>query len=142
MEKKILKKYIFEGFLYPIELKNVEFVKLRGEWMPRIPIYEIAREEIKKMPFQETRLIGHQIKLLRDYLGFSFREFAEKIVKQSHTAVSKWEAFGNKPTNMDPNIEIVLRLYIFHEFCTQTLKQKQAFYKGYEKISALSLSKK
>lgn len=140
MESKTQKKYIYKGLGYPIELHNVEMVKVQGEWVPKIDVRDIALKAIKVLPFQETRLSGNQVRFIREYFQMSLREFS-KVLHQSHTAIDKWEKFGNKVTNMDSNIEVVLRLHIYHEVCTKTLKQKNSFYKAYEKISAIDLSK-
>ena len=140
MERKTQKKYIYEGLGFPVELNNVEMVKVQGEWVPKIDVRDIALRTIRELPFQSTRLSGNQVRFIREYFQMSLREFS-KIVHQSHTAIDKWEKFGNKETNMDSNIEVVLRLHIFHEVCAKTLKQKNNFYKAYEKISAIDLTK-
>ena len=140
MERKTQKKYIYEGLGFPVELNNIEIVKVQGEWVPKIDVREIALKTIRELPFQKTRLTGHQVRFIREYFQMSLREFS-KIVHQSHAAVDKWEKFRNKETNMDSNIEVVLRLHIYHEVCAKTLKQKTNFYKAYEKISAIDLSK-
>src|SRR6476620_951342 len=112
MERKTQKKYIYEGLGFPIELHNVEMVKVQGEWVQKIDVRDIALKAIRELPFQETRLTGHQVRFVREYFQMSLREFA-KVVHQSHTAIDKWEKFGNKLTNMDSNIEVVLRLHIY-----------------------------
>jgi DNA-binding transcriptional regulator YiaG len=140
MERKTQKKYIYDGLGFPIELYNVEFVKVRGEWVAKIDVRNIALKAMRDLAFQDTRLTGNQVRFIREYFQMSLRQFA-KVVHQSHTAIDKWEKFGNKATNMDSNIEVVLRLHIYHEVCTKTLKQKSNFYKAYEKISSIDLSK-
>lgn len=83
----------------------------------------------KRIPTQETRLTGAQIRFVREFLGMSLRCFASKVVHQSHMAVSKWEKFGNEPTNMDAATEVVLRLYVFHEISKKNLNGKKSFFK-------------
>lgn len=39
-------------------------------------------------------------------------DFAKKVVHESHTAVSKWEKYGDEATHMDVNIGKMLRLYM------------------------------
>lgn len=141
MERKAQKRYIYKGLGFPIELHNVEMIKVRGEWVPKIDVRDIAFKTIRQLPFQETRLTGHQVRFIREYFEMSLREFS-KIVHQSHTAIDKWEKFGNRETNMDSNIEVVLRLHIYHEICAKTLKQKSNFYKAYERISSIDLGKR
>ena len=49
-------------------------------------------------------------------------------------AVKKWEDFKNKPTNMDRNIEILLRLHIYKHIAIKSdtnPKEIMKFYKQY-----------
>ena len=112
MTKKMQKKYIYDGFGFPVALHNVEMIKFEGELHPKIDVKKIADAVIKALVFQKTRLTGNQIKFIRTYFSMSLRTFAKKVVNESHTAIKKWEDCGNKATNMDLNIEKVLRLYI------------------------------
>ena len=112
MNKKIEKKYIYDGLGFPIELHDVEMIEFEGGLHPKIDIKKITDAVIKALVSQKSRLTGNQIKFIRTYFSMSLRAFAKEVVNESHMAVKKWEDFGNKTTNMDLNIEIVLRLYI------------------------------
>ena len=112
MKKIIRKNYIYEGLGFPIELHDIELVMFNGEYHPKIDIRQIADSAIKSLVLQKTRLTGNQIKFIRTYFSKSLRAFSG-IVNESHMAVKKWEDFKDKSTNMDPNIEILLRLYIY-----------------------------
>ena len=131
MKKKTVAKYQYTGFGFPVELANVEFIILDDEWHPKIDVRKLADITIKKLAAQKTRLTGHQIKFIRTYFSMSLRQFASKVVKESHMAVSKWEKFGDQPTRMDDNIEVMLRLYIYEKTATKTIKQKQSFFEKY-----------
>ena len=72
----------------------------------------------------------------------SLREFGKTVVHESHAAVNKWESFRNSVTNMDGNIEVMLRLYIYERLFTKTIKQKNNFYKQYQEIKKLFLAGK
>lgn len=131
VKKKIIGKYKYEGLGFPIELTNVEFVMLSNEWHPKIDVRRIADTTIKKLAAQGTKLTGNQIKFIRGYFSMSLRQFAKKVVNESHMAVSKWEKFGNQPTHMDDNIEVMLRLYIYEKTSAKTAKQKNTFFEKY-----------
>jgi hypothetical protein len=79
-------------------------------------------------------LSGNQIKFVRDYFSQSLREFAT-IVNESHVAVKKWESFKNKQTNMDPNIEKTIRVYIYDKVCIKNNGDKRKFYDKYRAIT-------
>lgn len=130
MNSKIIKNYIYEGLGFPVKLEEVEFVQVGDEWHPKINVLKIAEKVISELAFQEARLTGNQVKFIRSYFSMSLREFADKVVHESHMAVSKWEKKGDLPTNMNANTEHELRLYILEN----SLKNKTAkFYELYLK---------
>src|ERR1700722_1945373 len=112
MKSKMVEKYIYNGFGFPIELENVQVIMLRGEWHPKLDVRKIADLTIEKLASQRERLTGNHVKFIREYFSMSLREFAKEVVNESHTAVSKWEKAGKKATHMDINIEKIIRLYI------------------------------
>ena len=95
MKTKTEPTFLYEGLGFPIELENVEMVNINGEWHPKIDIHYIANEIIKKLPTQEDRLTGNQVKFIRSYFSMPLREFGEIVVHESHAAVSKWEKRGD-----------------------------------------------
>ena len=131
MKSKIKKKYIYQGFGFDVELNEVELIFINNEWMPKIDVKKAANLVMAQIPFQHERLNGFQVKFIRDYFGMSLRDFARDVVKVSHMAVSKWEKFKTKPTNMDINIECLLRLYILEK--TEKFNEKK-FYSMYREI--------
>jgi DNA-binding transcriptional regulator YiaG len=137
METKIQQKYIYEGLGFPVELHHVMMVKVGKEWVPKIDVRKIAKDALKEIPTQQTRLTGAQIRFVRESFGMSLRVFATKVVHQSHMAVSKWEKFDDEPTNMDAATEVVLRLYVFHKVTAKKPKQEMKFFQAYEIISSM-----
>lgn len=131
MKKKLLKNYTYIGLGFPVKLQNVTLLFVDNQWHPKIDVKKIAEFVIKKLPSQTEYFTGNQVKFIRTYFEMSLREFAKKVVKESHAAVAKWENLKNKPTKMDVNIEIMLRLYILNH-TNKTEKQKKAFLSKYE----------
>jgi len=138
MSKKVVKNYTYTGLGFPIELHQVEMVKFEGEWHPKIDVRKVADFAIKSLVAQESRLTGDQIRFIRSYFSISLRDFA-KVVNESHSAVKKWEDFSDKPTNMDLNIEIMLRLYIFDQVVIKTERKKIEFYNCYASLKKIFL---
>ncbi len=136
MNKKIVKNYTYTGLGFPIELHNVEMVKIEGEYHPKIDVRKIADLAIKSLVTQESRLTGNQIRFIRSYFSMSLRDFA-KVVNESHAAVKKWEDFSNETTNMDKNIEIMLRLYIYDQVVIKTERKKIEFYNRYVELTRI-----
>jgi len=137
MSKKLVKNYIYRELGFPIELHDVEMVFFDGEFHPKIDVRKTADLAIKSLVSQKARLTGNQIKFIRVYLSMSLREFA-KIVNESHMAVKKWEDFKDKPTNMDRNIEIMLRLHIYDYTAIKTKNDKKEKIEFYHQFLALT----
>lgn len=136
MKNKVMKSFIYEGFGFPIELHDVEMVMINGEYAPKIDVRAVADDAIKSLVLQKTKLTGNQVKFIRTYFSASLREFG-KIVNESHTAVKKWEDFRDKSTNMDPNIETRIRLYIYDKICVKNKSDKIKFYDQYQAINEI-----
>lgn len=136
MTKKIMKTFIYEGLGFPIELHNVEMIMINGEFAPKIDLRAIADTAMKSLVLQKSNLTGNQVKFIRSYFSESLRAFG-KIVNESHMAVKKWENFKDKSTNMDPNIEVRIRLYIYDQICIKSKNDKIKFYDQYKAINAI-----
>jgi DNA-binding transcriptional regulator YiaG len=137
MSKKIIKNYIYDGLGFPVKLHNIEMVKFGDEYHPKIDIRKIADSVIQSLILQKSRLTGNQIKFIRTYFSMSLRRFA-KVVNESHMAVKKWENFQNEPTNMDKNIEIMLRLHIFDHILVKKQNNEKRKYEFYNNFLTLT----
>ncbi len=136
MTKKIMKNLSYSGLGLPIELHNVGMIKINGEFHPKIDVKKLADSTIETLVTQESRLTGNQIKFIRSYFSMSLRRFAN-VVNESHMAVKKWELFLNNPTNMDINIEILLRLYIYDHIIKKNDRKKIEFYNRYLELTTM-----
>lgn len=142
MKKKTIKNYRYGGLGFPIILPSVEMVFFEDEWHPKIDVYDTANKAIQALITQESRFTGNQIKFIRTYFAMTLRTFAKEVVHESHAAVNKWENLGDNATNMDGNIEAMLRLYIYEKILEKNLKQKNNFYQKYQEIKKLFLADK
>lgn len=141
MTKKIIPSYKYEGLGFPIELHNVEMILIKGEYAPKINIQLIADKAIKNLILQKNKLTGNQIKFIRNYFSLSLRQFSV-IVNESHTAIRKWENFQNSSTNMDPNIEKTIRVYIYDKIFIKDKNDKLNFYDQYMTIAEIISNQK
>ena len=131
MKTKIVKNYLYEGLGFPVELESAEIKYIDGEWYPIIDVKTVADDVIEKLANQEARLTGDQVKFIRSYYSMPLREFGEKVVHESHMAVSKWEKRANLPTNMNSNTEHELRLYIIEKMYSESKSAKSKFFDIY-----------
>lgn len=132
-----MKNYIYDGIGFPILLSSIEMVYFEGEWHPKIDVNAVSEKAIRALITQPSRFTGNQVRFVRVYFSMTLREFAKNVVHESHTAVNKWEHFRDKVTNMDGNIEAMLRLYIYERVIAKTVKQQNAFYNQYQEIKKL-----
>jgi DNA-binding transcriptional regulator YiaG len=142
MKTKTLKYFTYDGLGFPIKLQNVLMLLVDGEWTPKIDVRKVAENAIRELPYQKERLSGNQIKFIRTYFEMSLREFASQVVNESHNAVAKWEKFGTESTNMDENIESMLRLYIIDKVSTKSKRQAQDFLNSFRQIRSMNFLKK
>ncbi|WP_262337433.1 hypothetical protein [Legionella genomosp. 1] len=47
MNTKVEPIFLYEALGFPIELENVEMIKINDEWLPKIDVQSIADEIIK-----------------------------------------------------------------------------------------------
>ncbi len=137
IESKQEKKYLYTGFGFPVLLEKVELVKVMGCWSPKIDIKGLAAVVIRALTEKSGKLTGSQVRFIRDYFSMSLRTFAEKVVKQSHSAVQKWEKAGDQPTSMDENTEDMLRLYILNHLSSEN--KEHQLYQLYSKLANMRL---
>jgi DNA-binding transcriptional regulator YiaG len=113
-EKKMkIKKYIFNGFGFPVELKNVPAREIRGSIEPVINYKDLALKVISEICSDENEapLTGNQVRFLRQHLNMTTREFGA-FTENTHVAVLKWEKSGDEATVMSASTEMILRLKV------------------------------
>jgi DNA-binding transcriptional regulator YiaG len=127
MKTKIEKNYTYNGFGFPIMLDQVEMVLLGDDWCPKVDVKKIANEAVKQLAIKDTPLTGNEVHFIRTHFGMSLRDFAEKVVHETHPAVTKWEKFEDKPTKMNTNTEIVIRNFILEQTSSPTEKRSKFY---------------
>lgn len=108
MENKILKKFVYEGFGFPIALVNVPVRKIRGEWVPFINYNELAKSVLRVLCFFREPLTGNQIFFIRQQIGLTGQQLAD-MLGVTQAAVSKWEKKKDEIAKIEPAIEFCLR---------------------------------
>lgn len=140
MAKRMVRKYVYEGFGFPIVLNKVMLREFEGGWYPEIDHHDLALKTIKNLPLQHQRITGAQLKFIRHYFDMTLDKFAKDVVFKSKSDLMKLEkALKPKMTVSD---EMMLRLYIHGKVSVKTQKDKAGFFKIYQKIRALKCFKK
>ena len=90
MESKIIKNFIYDGFGFPVSLKNVKVYKVGDAWAPRIDLEKISKRVIQDLSKEKDSFTGDEIYFIRSFLKMTKVEFGKKL-SVSHVAVSNWE---------------------------------------------------
>jgi len=111
METKTMKEFVDNGFGFPVHLRNVLMVKVRGEWTPKINYNHLARVLLHALGHKSSRLTGVEIKFIRNHFEMTLQDFAKRF-SVTHVAVIKWEKSKNQATTMTWSTEKDIRLFI------------------------------
>lgn len=106
-----IKRYIFKGFGFPVELHNVPAREIRGSIEPIINYKNLAIMVISEICSDENTnpLTGRQVFFLRNHLNMTLREFG-KMLEVTHPVVKQWEKCDDHSTKMSDSTEKILRL--------------------------------
>lgn len=119
MESKIQKEFIDTGFGFPVRLINVQMVKVRGAWTPKLNYNELALAVLRLLTEKESRLTGNEIKFIRTHFEMTLQEFSKRFCV-THVAVLKWERTKNSGTAMNWTTEKDIRLFILTKLGTKS----------------------
>lgn len=111
MKKKILDKFIFEGFGFPIVLHNVIVTSFNGEDFPEINYNELRLQTIRALILSSKALKGAQLQFLRKFLKKSLRDIAEDL-GVSHAQIKIWEDKSLEFTGLTQNQERKLKNHV------------------------------
>ncbi len=111
MEQRTQKRLVYQGFGFPVVLRNVPMVKIRGAWTPKVNYNVPARDVLEALAVHSTRLSGHEVRFVRHYFEMTLEQFAARFAV-SHPAVLKWEKAADAPAKMGWGTEKDLRLFI------------------------------
>jgi len=111
METKKVKHYIDHSLGFPVQLNDVTFIKVHGDWAAKIKYKQMMLKVLGVLSHLHRPLTGQEIHFVRSYFGLTQGAFAEKF-RVSHVAVHKWEKRGSQPTGMQWSTEKDLRLFI------------------------------
>lgn len=136
MKGKILKKYIYEGLGFPVILKNVPLICIRGEFVPDINFNALQKNILLHLCHKELPLTGYEIRFIRKYFEMTLADFGARF-GFSHVAVLKWEKSGNHFAKLESTTDVCIRLFIFSHLCSS----KTAFKELYNEINIPKLAK-
>lgn len=125
-EKKIEKEMVYEGLGFPVVLKNVPMIKVRGSWALDFNLNVLMKVVLLALAHHSSDLTGNQIRFIRTWLELTQMEFA-KLFGLTHPAVVKWEKMKNKGSKMNLTTQRDLRLWLLDQLLTKDDDFRKAF---------------
>lgn len=126
VKKKLVKRFTYEGFGFPVHLSGrVPVVCVMGVEVLGIQqgtLKELVALELARAPW---RLTGYQLHFLRSFFRMTLQEFGARFGEVTHVAVIGWQKKGSETTGMGWAIEKDLRLAVIERICSE---QMQAVY--------------
>ena len=123
---KIEKEFEYLGLGFPITLKNIPMIEIRGVWTPDIDLNILQKVVVLDLAHRSSELTGNQIRFIRQWLGFTQTEFG-KLLGVTHPAVVKWEKSGDKFAKVSLPTQRDLRLLILDQLLMKDEDFRQAF---------------
>ena len=118
MKKKIIEKFIFEGFGFPIVLHDVIVDQYDGQEFPEINYNELKLQTVKALLISSKALSGAQLQFLRKYTKKSLRDLADDL-EVSHAQIKNWEDKKLELTGMTNTQERILKNHVFNFLISQ-----------------------
>ncbi len=123
MKKKIIAEFIFEGFGFPVILRNVSVDKYDGEDFPEIDYFELTQQTVRALIMSSTAINGAQLQFLRKYTKKSLRDLGEEL-KVSHAQIKIWEDRNSEFTGLTHIQERMFKSHVL----SFLLSQEQKFF--------------
>lgn len=125
-EMKIQKRFVYEGFGFPVVLRNVPMIEVRGVWTPKLDYNKLASDMVLALAHKPARLTGSEIRFIRLHFEMTLERFGRRF-DVSHPAVRKWEAAGQRAPGLKWPVEKDIRLFILDQLDVRPQEFKGAY---------------
>lgn len=125
-KRKIEKKVLYDGLGFPIVLRNVPMIELRGTWTLDLDLNLLQKVVLLALAHHPADLTGNQIRFIRTWLGLTQAEFG-KLFGVTHPAIVKWEKTKNKAAKINLTSQRDLRLWLLDKLLTSDGDFRSAF---------------
>ncbi len=125
-KQKVEKEIVYEGLGFPVILRNVPMLELRGVWTLDVDLNILQKVVLLALAHHPSDLTGNQIRFVRNWLGLTQTEFG-KLFGVTHPAVVKWEKTGNKGSKMNLTTQRDLRLWLLDQLLMKDDDFRKAF---------------
>lgn len=125
-KQKIEKVITYEGLGFPVILRNVPMIELRGIWTLDVNLNQLQKAVVLALAHNPSDLTGNQIRFIRNWLHLNQSEFG-KLLGVTHPAVVKWEKTANNSSKMTLSTQRDLRLWLLDQVLTRDDDFRKAF---------------
>lgn len=126
-KRKVEKKYLYDGFGFPLVLLNVPMIQVRGEWVPDIKWNRLEKIVLLILAHQPGELTGNQIRFIRHSMQMNQRNFS-KLFGVTHAAVVKWEKAKDHVPKMHTTTQLAMRLCILDNLIQDDSKFRKSYH--------------
>ncbi len=133
-KRKKVRKFIYPGHGFPIELRNIELVEVFGRWAPDVDLTGLGEQAFRSLATKPASLTGDEIHFVRHRMRLKVEAFAE-LLRVTHPTVLHWEKSREKATKMNWGTEQDIRLKIAERSGVTGAR----FFEVYSEIAALEL---
>ena len=110
-QRKTQKRFVDHGCGFPVVLRDVPMVKVRGVWTPDIDYNQLHQLVARTLAHKPARLTGAEVRFIRHYFELTLAAFGNYF-DVTHPAVLKWEHAGNEAPAIKWSLERDIRLLI------------------------------
>lgn len=123
---KFENKVVYEGLGFPIILRNVPMINLRGIWTLDINLNTLQKVVLLSLAHRSLDLTGNQIRFIRYWLGLTQAQFG-RLFGVTHSAIVKWEKAENESSKINLTTQRDIRLWILDQLLTKDADFRKAF---------------
>jgi DNA-binding XRE family transcriptional regulator len=123
---KIEKEFTYTGLGFPVILKNVPMIELRGVWGLDINLNTLQKVVLIGLSQRQTELTGNQIRFIRSWFELTQVDFGN-LLGVTHPAVVKWEKSADKIAKITLTTQRDLRLLILDQLLNTDEDFRNAF---------------
>jgi hypothetical protein len=123
---KIEKRFVYDGFGFPVVFLNVPMIEVRGTWTPKVDYNKLARALVLALAHKPARLTGSEIRFVRHFFEMTLESFGKRF-DVTHSGVLKWEAAGQRAPALKWPVEKDIRLFILDQLDVRPKEFKGAY---------------
>lgn len=100
--KRIEKRFVYEGFGFPVVFLNVPMIEVRGTWTPSVDYNKLTRAVVLALAHKPARLTGSEIRFVRLFFEMTLESFGKRFAPLERVRALSDELRGLEPSSSKP----------------------------------------